>query len=430
MNANNKNTTSKTYGYPGTWYAGKDGKHHRCRTINGKPCIRHSGSNAHITDENGNTIIASTEEELEEKLHVNNMNSNHPLGITPVSINHITESTMLNDNAVNANKHESHSVSMKTDKTKNRMIRRIRTDSDLKIPFTRKTLIHANDNVNIPLYSYDMHDDYGYDDTARVKHIASIIYPDSYDKDKTRNNADKDDYKSDSNDNLTADELEGVRQYTGYGSNDMNQILRGTDPGNISNHSPDEVNMLLHNLNSLTSAINNSEPVHDDMIVYRNSNHLIDMSEIDNDGCYVKKDFTSTSYDNNVSSNFGVYNYVIHVTPGTRGVSVGGTGFHDDEKELILQQGQRFKVKAIVNIRNTNRINADSKPVVILETIPGDNAIQTVNERYYNDDDMLSMFTSGDVNNDGIFDDVDLSGFDPDNPDVDLNDFDWDNLDY
>ena len=82
-NANNHSNTSKTYGYPGTWYTGKDGKHHKCRTINGKPCIRHSGLNAHITDENGEPIIANTEEELEEKLHANNTNSKHTLGITP-----------------------------------------------------------------------------------------------------------------------------------------------------------------------------------------------------------------------------------------------------------------------------------------------------------------------------------------------------------
>lgn len=428
MNTMNSNKASKTYGYPGTWYIGKDGKHHKCRTINGQPCVKHAGAGAHITDEYGNPIIANTEEELEAKLHANNM---HSFGISTVTKDKTSMKTVVNSNNDADNSSSAGSSDSKTTnriKTHQRLPHRKRTDSDLHIPFTRKTLIHANDNVNIPLYAYDANDDYGYDDTARVKHIASIIYPDS--NNKTKSIAVNDDYKSDNSDNMTPDELEGVRQYTGYGSNDMNQILRGTDPGNISNHSPDEVNMLLHNLNSLTSAINNSEPVHDDMIVYRNSNHLIDLNEIDKDGCYVKKDFTSTSYDNNVSSNFGVYNYVIHVAPGTRGVNVGGTGFHDDERELILQQGQRFKVKAIVNIRNTSRINADSKPVIILETIPGDNDIQTVNEHYYNDDDMMSMFTSGDVNNDGIFDDVDLDDFDPDNPDIDLNDIDWDNLDY
>lgn len=67
-NANN-HADNKTYGYPGTWYTGKDGKHHKCRTINGQPCSKHAGAGAHITDEQGKPIIASTEEELEAKLH-------------------------------------------------------------------------------------------------------------------------------------------------------------------------------------------------------------------------------------------------------------------------------------------------------------------------------------------------------------------------
>lgn len=59
---------SNDYDYPGTWYIGKDGNRHRCRTHGGVPCKKHSAA-GHITDTDGVPIIASTEEELEERIH-------------------------------------------------------------------------------------------------------------------------------------------------------------------------------------------------------------------------------------------------------------------------------------------------------------------------------------------------------------------------
>lgn len=332
----------------GTWYEGKDGKPHPCMTENGKPCSKHA-KNQHI----GNSY-EEAEQAIQAKYNAD-MNS-MGTGLT-------SEQTAMLTSILNDAKHDSND----------------RIESILGEPVE-----HIG---SIPVYE-DKH--------ASPDGVAALYYP--HVKDGTVH---VDSLRSIADDaSMNDDESHGVRQYTGYGAYDMNRVLRGDE---MMDHSPDEQGGVVHDLNSLTDLLDRTESP-DDMIVYRQERFMegdspeykaiVNACNENNDDMYDKHDFTSTTINGGnrrgMEESTGCVDYVIMIPKGTHGMLVDSQSYHADEQEFLVQQGQSYKVKAIVNRGSGYRLN-QRKPIVIMEAVPAESHPVRINEDDYGFDVSMMM---------------------------------------
>ncbi len=151
---------------------------------------------------------------------------------------------------------------------------------------------------------------------------------------------------------LNKEEVTSFKLYTGDEYEKINQYLRGVIPDGNQYAEYDEC---YYNLKETTELIKNvlkNNYLDDDLILYRG----VRKSEFD----FLKvtdsfESFKSTTLDKSVMNLFSEqsqietkldkqYKVIIHAPKGTQGIYINSKGVYEDEREFLLNVGQKYKV--------------------------------------------------------------------------------------
>ena len=147
---------------------------------------------------------------------------------------------------------------------------------------------------------------------------------------------------------LTKKEVESFKRYTGDEYIKINKYLRGEMKDDIIY---DEYYGDYYGLGNVTSDIKrvlSKHKLEDDLKLYRG------VSEPEFN--YLKENntfnqFISTSFDENIANDFmdevensKAYKVIVNAPKGTQGLYINGKGAYEDEKEFILNVGQKYKI--------------------------------------------------------------------------------------
>jgi len=147
---------------------------------------------------------------------------------------------------------------------------------------------------------------------------------------------------------LTKKEVESFKRYTGDEYTKINKYLRGEMKDDMIY---DEYYGDYYGLGNVTSDIKrvlSKHKLEDDLKLYRG------VSEPEFN--YLKENntfnqFISTSFDENIANDFmdevensKAYKVVVNAPKGTQGLYINGKGAYEDEKEFILNVGQKYKI--------------------------------------------------------------------------------------
>ena len=147
---------------------------------------------------------------------------------------------------------------------------------------------------------------------------------------------------------LTKKEVESFKRYTGDEYTKINKYLRGEMKDDMIY---DEYYGDYYGLGNVTSDIKrvlSKHKLEDDLKLYRG------VSEPEFK--YLKENntfnqFVSTSFDENIANDFmdevensKAYKIIINAPKGTQGLYINGKGAYEDEKEFILNVGQKYKI--------------------------------------------------------------------------------------
>lgn len=170
---------------------------------------------------------------------------------------------------------------------------------------------------------------------ASEKHVNPNVYIENLRKLHTNYyNSLKDKYKS------------SILYYTGSGYIPINNYLRGEDTSGY------DVNTLKNHINNINQVLNNAPPLEQTIFVYRGLNldkinkfkHLKEGDVID----LFRDSFNSTSFTIGISSgNFAGSEcclFILHLSPGTKGLYIGKSSSVSHEDEFILAPGPYFEI--------------------------------------------------------------------------------------
>ena len=147
---------------------------------------------------------------------------------------------------------------------------------------------------------------------------------------------------------LTKKEVESFKRYTGDEYTKINKYLRGEMKDDMIY---DEYYGDYYGLGNVTSDIKrvlSKHKLEDDLKLYRG------VSEPEFN--YLKENntfnqFISTSFDENIANDFmdevensKAYKVIVNAPKGTQGLYINGKGAYEDEKEFILNVGQKYKI--------------------------------------------------------------------------------------
>ena len=147
---------------------------------------------------------------------------------------------------------------------------------------------------------------------------------------------------------LTKKEVESFKRYTGDEYTNINKYLRGEMEDEMIY---DEYYGDYYGLGNVTSDIKrvlSKHKLEDDLKLYRG------VSEPEFN--YLKENntfnqFISTSFDENIANDFmdevensKAYKVIVNAPKGTQGLYINGKGAYEDEKEFILNVGQKYKI--------------------------------------------------------------------------------------
>ena len=147
---------------------------------------------------------------------------------------------------------------------------------------------------------------------------------------------------------LTKKEVESFKRYTGDEYTKINKYLRGEMKDDMIY---DEYYGDYYGLGNVTSDIKrvlSKHKLEDDLKLYRG------VSEPEFK--YLKENntfnqFVSTSFDENIANDFmdevensKAYKIIVNAPKGTQGLYINGKGAYEDEKEFILNVGQKYKI--------------------------------------------------------------------------------------
>ena len=147
---------------------------------------------------------------------------------------------------------------------------------------------------------------------------------------------------------LTKKEVESFKRYTGDEYTKINKYLRGEMEDEMIY---DEYYGDYYGLGNVTSDIKrvlSKHKLEDDLKLYRG------VSEPEFN--YLKENntfnqFISTSFDENIANDFmdevensKAYKVIVNAPKGTQGLYINGKGAYEDEKEFILNVGQKYKI--------------------------------------------------------------------------------------
>ena len=147
---------------------------------------------------------------------------------------------------------------------------------------------------------------------------------------------------------LTKKEVESFKRYTGDEYTKINKYLRGEMKDDMIY---DEYYGDYYGLSNVTSDIKrvlSKHKLEDDLKLYRG------VSEPEFN--YLKENntfnqFISTSFDENIANDFmdevensKAYKVIVNAPKGTQGLYINGKGAYEDEKEFILNVGQKYKI--------------------------------------------------------------------------------------
>lgn len=147
---------------------------------------------------------------------------------------------------------------------------------------------------------------------------------------------------------LTKKEVESFKRYTGDEYTKINKYLRGEMKDDMIY---DEYYGDYYRLGNVTSDIKrvlSKHKLEDDLKLYRG------VSEPEFK--YLKENntfnqFVSTSFDENIANDFmdevensKAYKIIVNAPKGTQGLYINGKGAYEDEKEFILNVGQKYKI--------------------------------------------------------------------------------------
>lgn len=147
---------------------------------------------------------------------------------------------------------------------------------------------------------------------------------------------------------LTKKEVESFKRYTGDEYTKINKYLRGEMKDDMIY---DEYYGDYYGLGNVTSDIKrvlSKHKLEDDLKLYRG------VSEPEFK--YLKENntfnqFVSTSFDENIANDFmdevensKAYKVIVNAPKGTQGLYINGKGAYEDEKEFILNVGQKYKI--------------------------------------------------------------------------------------
>nr|DAK49608.1 MAG TPA: portal [Caudoviricetes sp.] len=152
---------------------------------------------------------------------------------------------------------------------------------------------------------------------------------------------------------LTAKEVEAFKRYTGDEYSKINKYLRGEMKDDMIY---DEYFEDYYGLGNITLDIKRALSKYgldDNLKLYRGISEA-ELNYLRQNNTF--KQFISTSFDENIANDFmnevenaKAYKVVINAPKGTQGLYINGKGAYEDEREFIINVGQKYKILEVEN---------------------------------------------------------------------------------
>lgn len=152
---------------------------------------------------------------------------------------------------------------------------------------------------------------------------------------------------------LTAKEIEAFKRYTGDEYSKINKYLRGEMKDDMIYDEYFEDYYGLGNITLDIKRVLSKYGLDDNLKLYRGISEA-ELNYLRQNNTF--KQFISTSFDENIANDFmnevenaKAYKVVINAPKGTQGLYINGKGAYEDEREFIINVGQKYKILEFEN---------------------------------------------------------------------------------